>query len=302
MELQIKCFLSLLCCVLVNSIPRIRPSDHYIDGKHNVEHDHKAFLDESERDTFKTLTPEESRLRLSEIVDKIDKDSNGNITKTELRAWMEYIQLKHLRDEVDKRFHKIDTDGDGVISWDEFKERHYGHKMDHDNRNVDEQYKKKREFDKRKYQVADSDHDNMLTKDEYSAYLHPGEYRRMHEIAAEETLKGIDKDKDGYLSLEEYIGDYGETEPDWVDEEREYFRKERDKDGDGKLNKAEVLTWLFPVNYNPLDAETEHLMYEADGNKDKTVTKREILDKQELFVKSKATNYGETLNRPVDEL
>lgn len=65
----------------------------------------------------------------SEIVDKIDKDSNGNITKAELRAWMEYIQLKHFRDEVDKRFQKIDTDNDGVISWDEFKQRHYGHKM-----------------------------------------------------------------------------------------------------------------------------------------------------------------------------
>ena len=35
---------------------------------------------------------------------------------------------------------------------------------------------------------------------------------------------------------------------------------------------------------------------------DKIVTKQEILDKQELFVKSKATNYGETLKRPVDEL
>lgn len=79
---------------------------------------------------------------------------------------------------------------------------------DHDNRNVDEQYKKKRELDKRKYQAADSDHDNILTKDEYSAYLHPSEYRRMHEVAAEEILKGIDKDKDGYLSLEEYIGKY----------------------------------------------------------------------------------------------
>lgn len=46
----------------------------------------------------------------------------------------------------------------------------------------------------------------MLTKDEYSAYLHPSEYRRMHEVAAEEILKGVDTDKDGYLSLEEYIG------------------------------------------------------------------------------------------------
>ncbi len=42
---------------------------------------------------------------------------------------MEYIHLKHLREEVDKRWSQIDADGDGMISWDEFKQRHYGHKM-----------------------------------------------------------------------------------------------------------------------------------------------------------------------------
>ena len=62
-------------------------------------------------------------------MNKIDKDNNGNITKAELRAWMEYIQLKHLRDEVDERWSLIDEDGDGMISWDEFKQRQYGHKM-----------------------------------------------------------------------------------------------------------------------------------------------------------------------------
>ena len=77
---------------------------------------------------------------------------------------------------------------------------------DYDHRNEDEQYRKKRELDKKKWHAADSNQDNMLTKDEYSAYLHPSEYRRMHEVAADELLKGVDKDKDGYLSLEEYIG------------------------------------------------------------------------------------------------
>ena len=40
------------------------------------------------------------------------------------------------------------------------------------------------------------------------------------------------------------LGDYGEPEPDWLEEEREFFRKERDKDGDGKLNKVCAMFYL----------------------------------------------------------
>ena len=64
MERKIACLVGLLCCALVHSIPRVRPNDHYIGGKHNVEHDHKVFLDEDVRNEFKTLTPQESRVRL----------------------------------------------------------------------------------------------------------------------------------------------------------------------------------------------------------------------------------------------
>ena len=64
MKGKITWIISLLSCAIVNCIPRVRPNDHYIDGKHNIEHDHQAFLDENERNAFKTLTPEQSRVRL----------------------------------------------------------------------------------------------------------------------------------------------------------------------------------------------------------------------------------------------
>lgn len=41
---------------------------------------------------------------------------------------------------------------------------------------------------------------------------------------------------------------------------------------------------------------------QSSFSQDKTLTKEEILERQELFVRSKATNFGETLKRPVDEL
>uniref|UniRef100_UPI003754D728 hypothetical protein n=1 Tax=Salmonella sp. s51933 TaxID=3160127 RepID=UPI003754D728 len=90
--------------------------------------------------------------------------------------------------------------------------------------------------------------------------------------------------------------------PKWREDEKEIFSNERDMDKDGKLNREEALKWLFPGNYDPLDSETSHLFSKADDNKDKILTKQEILNNQEVFIGSQATNFGETLNRPIDEL
>lgn len=52
----------------------------------------------------------------------------------------------------------------------------------------------------------------MLTKGEYSAFLHPNDYRRMHNVAADEILWGLDKDEDGFVSVDEYLGKQYEIE------------------------------------------------------------------------------------------
>ena len=54
----------------------------------------------------------------------------------------------------------------------------------------------------------------------------------MRDIMVIETLEDMDVDKDGSLSLDEYIGDMykgmpGDNEPDWVTQEREMFAMER---------------------------------------------------------------------------
>lgn len=60
--------------------------------------------------------------------------------------------------------------------------------------------------DKRRWNVADIDGDGALTRDEFAAFLHPNENERMKDIVVLEAIEDIDKDKDGKISLEEYIG------------------------------------------------------------------------------------------------
>ena len=56
----------------------------------------------------------------------------------------------------------------------------------------------------------------------------------------------IDRNKDGLISLDEFLGDYRDPddkeaeEPEWVKEETKRFNEEYDKNHDGKLDKDEA--------------------------------------------------------------
>lgn len=60
--------------------------------------------------------------------------------------------------------------------------------------------------DKRRFLRADKNADNQLNADEFTAFLHPENNDDMKGIVVDETLEDIDKDKDGFISLSEYIG------------------------------------------------------------------------------------------------
>merc|ERR1712130_211158 len=121
--------------------------------------------------------------------------------------------------------------------------------------------------------MADRDKDGRLTKVEFQAFLHPEDAEYMREILVIESLEDMDTDKDGKLSLEEYIsdlyrGEQGDGEPDWVSDERKMFRLERDSDGDGFMDKDELQKWIVPDDMDHSKSEAKHLITRADGNGD----------------------------------
>lgn len=62
--------------------------------------------------------------------------------------------------------------------------------------------------DKRRWNAADEDNDGTLSREEFAAFLHPEETSHMRNIVLLETIEDIDKNKDGKLSLDEYIGNF----------------------------------------------------------------------------------------------
>lgn len=285
-------------------------SDHaHDDAKAGFQYDHEAFLGKEEAKTFDQLSPEESKERLGRIVDRIDSDQDGFVSQAELHSWIRRAQRRYIEENVGKHWQEYDLNKDDRISWEEYKNTTYGYYMDEEFDDVDDKhsYRAMLSRDERRFKLADRDGDLIASREEFTAFLHPEEFEHTREIVVTETIEDIDKNGDGFIDLDEYIGDMytvevGEAEPDWLKTEREQFRDFRDVNKDGKLDSGEVSKWILPGEVDHTETEAIHLIYESDQNKDEKLTKEEILNNWNMFVGSQATNYGEDLTKKHDEL
>jgi len=275
------------------------------------EYDHDAFVGEEEAEAFESLDPEESQRRLGVIVDRIDAmgDGDGLVSVTELQRWIRYIQEREVMEDTERQWQERSGGGDerdqpvDRISWKAYKNDVYGFEEEEDgSQHSGFSFEPMMDRDLRRWTAADSDGDMNLNKLEFQAFLHPEETEHMRDVMVLETMEDMDKDGDGMLSLEEYIGDLyggqeGEEEPDWVTEEKNTFSRQRDRDGDGFMNVDEVKNWIVPHDFDHTLAEAKHLMDKADTSDDKMLSKEEILQQYDMFVGSSATQWGEALGR-----
>ncbi|CAH0560420.1 unnamed protein product [Brassicogethes aeneus] len=281
--------------------------EHFENEHHNPEYDHEAFLG-ADAKTFDSLPPEESKRRLGLIVDKIDNNKDGFVSREELKDWIRFTQKRYIAEDVNRQWKSQNPDDADKVNWDTYEEMVYGFLKNMDPVEAEKEhengfsYKNMMKRDRRRWAIADQDQDDALTKEEFSNFLHPEESDHMRDVVVLETMEDIDKDKDGKVSLKEYIGDMyrteeGEEEPEWVKGERDQFNTYRDKDGDGFMDEEEVKNWILPQDFDHAEAEARHLIYEADNDADEQLTKDEVLNKYDIFVGSQATDFGEALNR-----
>ncbi|XP_071588645.1 LOW QUALITY PROTEIN: reticulocalbin-3-like [Heliangelus exortis] len=305
------------------------PHDH----SQGFAYDHQVFLGSQEAQTFDQLTPQESQRRLGLLVGYffggswwgvIDGDGDGAVTASELGAWMERRHRRDREETLERSWSRHDRDRDGVVTWEEYRHETYGPPEEGEPRSElgrglpeswrmilggTQQAGRYRELlarDQRRFRSADPDGDGA-TRTEFAAFLHPEDFEHMRAVVVTETLEDLDRDRDGFVQLEEYIaelyeGSPGTPEPEWVREERAQFRGGRDRDGDGRLDPSELEHWLRPPSSDWVGVEAAHLLHHSDQQQDGHLTKEEILGHWELFVGSQATNYGQDLERPHDEL
>ncbi|XP_035654437.1 reticulocalbin-2 isoform X2 [Oncorhynchus keta] len=265
--------------------------DHYVGHQHSPEHDMDLLLGTEEEDGIKKLSPAEQRNKIMEILKKIDKDSDKHLTSEEITLWIQHVYKKYALDDAEERFPEFDTNNDGVVSWEEY------------NMVVHERLHLK---EKKRFDFADMGGTPGLNLTEFLAFTHPSEVDYMADFAVEDVLSEYDTDKDGFISLREFIGDVRTNEEDdpsqWEMEETVRFDDLYDQDKDGKLNREEQLRWVAPNSYGSAREEAVHLIKEMDQDGDGKLSEAEVLKNQDIFMNSEVTDYGRQLHVSHDEL
>ncbi|KAF7237765.1 Reticulocalbin-2 [Varanus komodoensis] len=239
------------------------------DGEHLPDYDREALLGgQEEVEEFAKLNAEEQQKRLKGIIKKIDVDADGFLTEAELSSWIQQSFKHYVVEDAKQQFAEYDKDGNGYVSWEEYNIQMYD-------------------------RVIDFEVDATLEDTEEESFR--------QEFVIQEALEEHDKNGDGFVSLEEFLGDYrrdptASEEPEWIIVEKDRFKNDYDKDKDGRLNPQELLSWVVPNNEGIAQEEAAHLIEEMDLDGNKKLTEAEILQNQDLFLNSEATDYGRQLH------
>ncbi|KAM8860403.1 reticulocalbin-2 isoform 1-T3 [Synchiropus picturatus] len=284
--------------------------DRYFGQQHNSDHDMNILMGEKENVELKKLTPAEQKMKMMELVQRIDRNADHLLSEEEITLWIQHVYRKYAMEDAEERFPKFDTNEDGVVTWEEYNMVVHDQLLpfDEDVLSEDPEQESLRQLhlrERKRFDFADADDKPGLNVSEFLAFTHPSEVDRMADFAVEDVLNQYDRDADGFITLKEFIGDVrGEdgTPSQWEIEETVRFQELYDQDKDGKLNREEQLRWVAPNSYSSAREEALHLIREMDQNGDGRISEAEVLKNQDLFMNSEVTDYGQQLHASHDEL
>mmetsp|Transcript_2287 Transcript_2287/g.3487 ORF Transcript_2287/g.3487 Transcript_2287/m.3487 type:complete len:242 (-) Transcript_2287:99-824(-) len=206
---------------------------------------------------------------LAMLTKRIDGDNDGKVTHGEL---VDHAMKKNKQDmtiSTEEDLQEWDTNKDGKISWDELK---VGMAVDEEDTSQEAQTEQDNMH--RKFLAADGDSDGLLDKDELNHFFFPAGNEKVLKVDTENELRILDKDGDGKLTKEEFIGEFAADQDDAeaaAKAEAEFDQLDVNKDG--FIDVHEFKDLHTGVHY------VRHTMKEfldlLDGNKDGHVTVEE---------------------------
>lgn len=185
-------------------------------------------------------TPEDIQTELSGLYQKYDENGDGQLTIEEVKNWLDAMHFEITKENLDRQWAFYEPVLQEVHSWHEYKptELEVIDWEKYKNKTFTEEMKAESGSDpadklvwetmlnraQRRWEVADSNNDTILTKEEFKDFMWPEESKSevVKQRLAEEGLEDMDTDGDSKISMDEYMkhlisitpeGD--RSEPEW---------------------------------------------------------------------------------------
>ncbi|XP_054577389.1 45 kDa calcium-binding protein isoform X2 [Eptesicus fuscus] len=251
----------------------ILPPDHLngvkleMDGHLNKDFHQEVFLGKDTDGFEEDAEPRKSRRKLMVIFSKVDVNGDRRISAKEMQRWIVEKTAEHFQEAVEEsraHFHAVDPDGDGRVSWEEYKVKFLVSKG-HNEREVAEKIKNNQEL---KVDEENQDGDKQLSLSEFISLP----------VGTVENQRGQDMDDS------------------WVRDRRKEFEELIDSNHDGIVTMAELEEYMDPMNeYNALN-EAKQMIAIADENQNQHLEPEEVLKYSEFFTGSKLVDYARSVH------
>lgn len=261
------------------------PEDVHMDeGDEEEVHGGEDDMEEGseEPEPMKTLSP----MDLLKVVDMVDTNHDTAISADEFRKFLNKMTSGTHEEDLKHYFNSTDSNKDGLIDLEEYTHDHEGDSPeDEADRAEHAEYRKHQTAT---FKSADKDGNGKLNETEARAALRPHLDPETQAVAAKYEMKMSDEDKDGELTLTEFMA---AAETEHVHAEKEF--KRLDKDGNGKLNLEEFAAWNR--DYQEMQSAIDWLVDKADTDHDGRISDEELVRVHDHkdFHTSKAHSYFE---------
>ncbi|XP_023690923.1 45 kDa calcium-binding protein [Paramormyrops kingsleyae] len=304
----------------------ILPPDHLngvkmeMDGHLNKDFHQEVFLGKDMEEFEEDSEPRKNRKKLIDIFSKVDFNGDQSISAKEMQRWIMEKTEEHFQEAVKENklsFRAVDPDGDGHVTWDEyrvkflaskgFNEKEVAEKLkNNEELKVDEETQEVLESLKDRWFQADNPPaDQLLNEEEFLSFLHPEHSRGMLKYMVKEIVRDLDQDGDKKLTLSEFISlpmgtvenqQAQDVDDDWVRERKKEFQEVIDANQDGIVTMEELEEYMDPMNeYNALN-EAKQMIAVADENQNHNLELEEILKYSEYFTGSKLMDYARNVH------
>ncbi|TKS76651.1 45 kDa calcium-binding protein [Collichthys lucidus] len=291
----------------------ILPPDHLngvkmeMDGHLNKDFHQEVFLGKEIEEFEEDSEPRRNRKKLIEIFTKVDYNKDKSVSAKEMQRWIMVKTEEHFQEamvENKNSFRAVDPDGDGHVTWDEyrvkflaskgFNEKEMAEKIKN---NEDLKLDEERGFGKPEGPLVSGRHppaDQLLNEQEFLSFLHPS-------TAGECS----NQDGDKKLTLSEFISlpvgtvenqQAQDIDDDWVRERKKEFEEVIDANRDGIVTMEELEEYMDPMNEHNALNEARQMIAVADENQNHSLELDEILKYSEYFTGSKLMDYARNVH------